>query len=132
MCRSIQFCSDHYVVMRPEQDWFYAISVPSLCLYLSMNKVSIMVHSPPLDYWLECKIFHVSSQLQPEFIREVQILLKVLFMFIPAPLFWALSDQQGSRWTLQAEKLNGDLVWYNFILLGINYIIFSLNNLCIL
>lgn len=54
-------------------------------------------------------------QLQPEFIKEVQILLKVLFMFVPTPIFWALSDQQGSRWTLQAEKLNGDLVQDNFL-----------------
>ncbi|XP_061164860.1 solute carrier family 15 member 1-like [Saccostrea echinata] len=58
------------------------------------------------EHWL----YYAESKFEPEFIREVQILLKVLFMFIPAPLFWALSDQQGSRWTLQAEKLNGDLV----------------------
>ncbi|XP_056012764.1 solute carrier family 15 member 2-like isoform X2 [Ostrea edulis] len=57
------------------------------------------------EHWL----YYADSKFEPEFIREVQILLKVLFMFIPAPLFWALSDQQGSRWTLQAEKLNGDL-----------------------
>ncbi|XP_062569740.1 solute carrier family 15 member 1-like isoform X2 [Saccostrea cucullata] len=57
------------------------------------------------EHWL----YYADSKFECEFIREVQILLKVLFMFIPAPLFWALSDQQGSRWTLQAEKLNGDL-----------------------
>ncbi|XP_056012768.1 solute carrier family 15 member 2-like [Ostrea edulis] len=57
------------------------------------------------DHWL----YYADSKFEPEFIREVQILLKVLFMFIPAPLFWALASQQGSRWTLQAEKLNGDL-----------------------
>lgn len=58
------------------------------------------------EHWL---YYSDSSKFEPEFIKEVQILLKVLFMFIPAPIFWALSDQQGSRWTLQAEKLNGDM-----------------------
>lgn len=58
------------------------------------------------EHWL---YYANSSMFEPEFIKEVQILLKVLFMFIPTPIFWALSDQQGSRWTLQAEKLNGDM-----------------------
>lgn len=61
-------------------------------------------------------------QLQPEFIKEVQILLKVLFMFVPTPIFWTLSDQQGSRWTLQAEKLNGDLV-QNYFLKSLNWLL---------
>lgn len=39
-------------------------------------------------------------------------------MFIPTPIFWALSDQQGSRWTLQAEKLNGDMVIFSFEILN--------------
>ncbi len=32
---------------------------------------------------------------------------KVLLVFIPVPIFWALYDQQGSRWTSQAQQLNG-------------------------
>lgn len=27
-------------------------------------------------------------------------------LFIPLPIFWALFDQQGSRWTLQANRMN--------------------------
>ena len=30
-------------------------------------------------------------------------------MFLPMPLFWAAYDQQGSRWTLQAVRMNGYL-----------------------
>jgi dipeptide/tripeptide permease len=48
--------------------------------------------------------------LQNAFIGDVRQLLKVLTMFLPLPLFWALSDQQGSRWTLQAEHMDGDIV----------------------
>lgn len=36
-------------------------------------------------------------------------------MFIPLPLFWALFDQQGSRWTLQAREMDGTL-WSGFVL----------------
>lgn len=35
--------------------------------------------------------------------------MRVLFLYIPLPIFWALFDQQGSRWTLQATKMNGQL-----------------------
>ncbi|KAF5890554.1 solute carrier family 15 member 1-like, partial [Clarias magur] len=40
-------------------------------------------------------------------IAQVKMVLKVLFLYIPLPMFWALFDQQGSRWTLQATTMNG-------------------------
>ena len=30
------------------------------------------------------------------------------FMMLPLPIFWALFDQQGSRWTLQAARMDGN------------------------
>ncbi|XP_068423127.1 solute carrier family 15 member 2 [Clinocottus analis] len=39
-------------------------------------------------------------------IQEVKMLLRVLLLYIPLPMFWALFDQQGSRWTLQATRMN--------------------------
>ncbi|XP_068446581.1 solute carrier family 15 member 1b [Clinocottus analis] len=41
-------------------------------------------------------------------IAQVKMVLKVLFLYIPLPMFWALFDQQGSRWTLQATAMDGD------------------------
>ena len=29
-------------------------------------------------------------------------------MMLPLPIFWALFDQQGSRWTLQAARMDGN------------------------
>lgn len=43
---------------------------------------------------------------------ESKILLNVLVLYLPLPLFWALFDQQGSRWTFQATKMNGNLGFY--------------------
>ena len=53
--------------------------------------------------------------LQQDFIEDVKGVMRVLFMFIPLPMFWALFDQQGSRWTLQAGTMNGELVSLNWI-----------------
>ncbi|KAK3578075.1 hypothetical protein CHS0354_032726 [Potamilus streckersoni] len=57
------------------------------------------------EHWLD----FAQSKFEAEFIEDVKMLLNVLFMYLPLPIFWALSDQQGSRWTLQAELLNGDI-----------------------
>jgi solute carrier family 15 (oligopeptide transporter), member 1 len=43
---------------------------------------------------------------------ETKILLNVLVLYLPLPLFWALFDQQGSRWTFQATRMDGDLGFY--------------------
>ncbi|XP_072332197.1 solute carrier family 15 member 1-like isoform X1 [Scyliorhinus torazame] len=41
-------------------------------------------------------------------IAQVKMVLKVLFLYIPLPMFWALFDQQGSRWTFQATRMDGN------------------------
>lgn len=42
-------------------------------------------------------------------IADIKVLFRVLFLYVPLPLFWALFDQQGSRWTLQATRMSGDM-----------------------
>jgi len=46
------------------------------------------------------------------FIEDVKALGNVVYMFLPFPIFWALFDQQGSRWTFQATRMNGDTFGY--------------------
>ncbi|MEQ2258411.1 hypothetical protein XENORESO_018913, partial [Xenotaenia resolanae] len=41
-------------------------------------------------------------------IAQVKMVLKVLFLYIPLPMFWALFEQQGSRWTFQATTMDGN------------------------
>uniref|UniRef100_A0A674BH32 Solute carrier family 15 member 1b n=1 Tax=Salmo trutta TaxID=8032 RepID=A0A674BH32_SALTR len=43
-------------------------------------------------------------------VAQVKMVLKVLFLYIPLPMFWTLFDQQGSRWTLQATTMDGNFV----------------------
>uniref|UniRef100_A0A3Q3FXY2 Solute carrier family 15 member 1a n=1 Tax=Labrus bergylta TaxID=56723 RepID=A0A3Q3FXY2_9LABR len=41
-------------------------------------------------------------------IAQIKMVLKVLFLYIPLPMFWTLFDQKGSRWTLQATNMDGN------------------------
>uniref|UniRef100_F6VJT7 Solute carrier family 15 member 2 n=1 Tax=Ciona intestinalis TaxID=7719 RepID=F6VJT7_CIOIN len=56
------------------------------------------------EHWLE-----YADAPYPKLIRDTKYVLRVLVLYIPLPFFWALFDQQGSRWTLQAIQTNGYL-----------------------
>lgn len=45
-------------------------------------------------------------------VSDVKSLMKILVLYIPLPFFWALQDQQGSRWTFQATRMNGEVGGY--------------------
>ncbi|XP_041055768.1 solute carrier family 15 member 1-like [Carcharodon carcharias] len=49
-----------------------------------------------------------SEKYDERLIAQVKMVLKVLFLYLPLPMFWALFDQQGSRWTFQATTMNGN------------------------
>ncbi|CAL8267515.1 unnamed protein product [Lota lota] len=53
-------------------------------------------------HWLDWAEEKYSKRL----IQEIKMVLRVLMLYIPLPMFWALFDQQGSRWTLQATRMN--------------------------
>lgn len=44
-------------------------------------------------------------------VEDVKTLLQVLVVLLPAPLFWALFDQQSSKWVFQARDMDGHLPW---------------------
>lgn len=60
------------------------------------------------DHWLD----HAEDKYGKKLIDESKILLNVLVLFVPLPFFWALFDQQGSRWTFQATRMEGDIGFY--------------------
>ena len=41
--------------------------------------------------------------------KETRQLWRVLAVFIPLPFFWALFDQQSSRWVLQARVMGQNI-----------------------
>ncbi|KAK6048367.1 hypothetical protein COOONC_14128 [Cooperia oncophora] len=45
-------------------------------------------------------------RFQKSFIDDIKSLLRVLIMFLPVPMFWALYDQQGSIWLIQGIQMD--------------------------
>ncbi|KAI6233476.1 Peptide transporter family 1 [Aphelenchoides fujianensis] len=57
-----------------------------------------------------------SACAEARFVEDVKSLFRVLIMYLPLPMFWALYDQQGSVWNLQAIRMNCRL-WGTTLLL---------------
>lgn len=75
------------------------------CIFYSLKQCWVQRHNKMHSHWLNLAL----DKYDPVFVEEVKSLLRVLVMFLPLPLFWALFDQQGSRWTLQAQLMDGSL-----------------------
>ncbi|XP_008821807.1 solute carrier family 15 member 1 [Nannospalax galili] len=58
---------------------------------------------PKREHWLDW----AKEKYDERLISQIKMVTKVLFLYIPLPMFWALFDQQGSRWTLQATTMSG-------------------------
>ncbi|ROL41774.1 Solute carrier family 15 member 1 [Anabarilius grahami] len=59
---------------------------------------------PKREHWMDW----AEEKYDKLLIAQVKMVVKVLFLYIPLPMFWALFDQQGSRWTLQATIMDGN------------------------
>jgi len=61
------------------------------------------VNGVPASHWMDIAKDKYDSTL----VEDVKCFLRVLVMYLPLPIFWALYDQTGSRWTFQATRMNG-------------------------
>uniref|UniRef100_A0A8C1MUX9 Solute carrier family 15 member 1a n=1 Tax=Cyprinus carpio TaxID=7962 RepID=A0A8C1MUX9_CYPCA len=59
---------------------------------------------PKREHWMDW----ADEKYDKLLIAQIKMVLKVLFLYIPLPMFWMLFDQKGSRWTLQATTMSGD------------------------
>lgn len=57
------------------------------------------------DHWLDWAV----PKYDPALVLGVKAVVKVSYMFLPLPIFWALFDQQGSRWLLQVTRMDTTL-----------------------
>merc|ERR1719244_736630 len=55
------------------------------------------------DHWLD----NAKDEYEPQLVEDVKCVLRVLVLYLPLPVWWALFDQTGSRWTFQATRMNG-------------------------
>ncbi|CAG2110384.1 unnamed protein product, partial [Medioppia subpectinata] len=63
---------------------------------------------PKRDHWLD----YADDKYDAQTLADIKAVMRVLFLYLPLPIFWALFNQQGSRWTLQATKMDGKLGSY--------------------
>uniref|UniRef100_A0A8C0E3G7 Solute carrier family 15 member 1 n=1 Tax=Balaenoptera musculus TaxID=9771 RepID=A0A8C0E3G7_BALMU len=61
---------------------------------------------PKREHWLDW----ATEKYDERLISQIKMVTRVMFLYIPLPMFWALFDQQGSRWTLQATTMSGKIV----------------------
>uniref|UniRef100_A0A8C9XW45 Solute carrier family 15 member 1 n=1 Tax=Sander lucioperca TaxID=283035 RepID=A0A8C9XW45_SANLU len=59
---------------------------------------------PKRQHWMDWS----EEKYDKLLIAQIKMVLKVLFLYIPLPMFWTLFDQKGSRWTLQATNMDGN------------------------
>lgn len=59
-------------------------------------------------HWLDYAVDKYGEKL----VIETKIVLNILTMFIPLPLFWALYTQVNSSFLFQASQMNGDIGFY--------------------
>uniref|UniRef100_A0A8C1TJK7 Solute carrier family 15 member 1a n=1 Tax=Cyprinus carpio TaxID=7962 RepID=A0A8C1TJK7_CYPCA len=92
-----------------------ALMVVSLVVFISGSGMYIKTDPEGNIMWSVCKCIGVHTHthssvlsLQKLLIAQIKMVLKVLFLYIPLPMFWTLFDQKGSRWTLQATTMSGD------------------------
>jgi len=43
------------------------------------------------------------------FVEDIKAILRLLVVFVPLPIFWALYEQQGSTWVIQATEMNPEI-----------------------
>jgi len=89
-----------YKINLPDRNEENVIKKTLRCMWFSIRSPKI----PGETHWLD----RGESKFGAKFVADVKAVYNVAFMMLPFPIFWALFDQQGSRWTFQASRMNGD------------------------
>jgi len=69
------------------------------------GKLSNLRGGEKKEHWLD----YAKGKYSEDLVDDTKSLLRVLKIFLPIPVFWALFDQTGSRWTFQAVRTTGQL-----------------------
>ncbi|XP_071054882.1 peptide transporter family 1 isoform X2 [Onthophagus taurus] len=95
-----------YTIRKPEGNMVIRVSK---CISTAIKKK--WKSKEKAEHWLD----HAKEEHGDKLVSDVKALLKVLLLYIPLPVFWALFDQQGTGWTFQARIMNGDVGFYTIL-----------------
>ncbi|GLH14543.1 Peptide transporter family 1 [Gryllus bimaculatus] len=90
-----------YIIKKPQGN---VVMQVSKCMGHAIGQ-KIKSKGPKRDHWLD----YADDQYEKKEIEDIKSALRVLYLYLPLPFFWALFDQQGSRWTFQATMMTGAL-----------------------
>ncbi|CAH0729496.1 unnamed protein product, partial [Brenthis ino] len=91
-----------YVMKKPEGNTLFDFVK---CVSLGIKNLVTKKRNEEQSHWLDS----TQPKYDKRFIKDVKKTLSILMLFTVLPVFWALLDQLGSRWTLQATKMDGRL-----------------------
>ncbi|KHN79059.1 Peptide transporter 3 [Toxocara canis] len=93
-----------YYKISPAAKGNVVFSVISCICYAAKQKVCAACRGhDKVEHWLDYAAPKYNSQL----LAGVKSLVAILVLFGPLIFFWALFDQQGSTWVLQARRMDG-------------------------
>lgn len=72
-------------------------------------KSKLKSKGPKKDHWLD----YSEAKYGEKLVEDIKLVLRVFFMFIPIPLYWALIEQTATAWVFMARRMNGDLGFYS-------------------
>ncbi|KAG5683396.1 hypothetical protein PVAND_012681 [Polypedilum vanderplanki] len=102
-----------YVLWKGKENYIYDIPRGNVfvkfcrCIFYALKRKYQDNCMLPRNHWLE----HAEIKFGSRFISESKGVLNIIVMFMPLPIFWALVQQQSSRWVFQASKMDGDFGW---------------------
>ncbi|XP_053950502.1 peptide transporter family 1 isoform X1 [Anastrepha ludens] len=94
-----------YVVKPPAGNMIFGVSK---CISDAIGGWRRERKTNPRKHWLD----YAEPTSGQKMVADTKVLLKILTLFLPFPVFWALFDQQGSRWTFQATRMDGETFGY--------------------
>nr|XP_018908150.1 PREDICTED: peptide transporter family 1-like [Bemisia tabaci] len=71
--------------------------------YALRKKLSSSDVTEKPSHWLE----YAKDKFDQQLLKDIREVFRVVPMYIPVPIYWALANQQGSTWVFQASKMDG-------------------------
>lgn len=71
-------------------------------MFVKWYSIVLLTEKKATSDWLS----PAQNQFSAELVEDTRQVMRIVSIFLPLPIFWALFDQQGSRWIFQAERMN--------------------------
>ncbi|CAG9537546.1 unnamed protein product [Cercopithifilaria johnstoni] len=93
----------YYKIVPPVKGNVVFNAVCCICYAARKKLCNFIKGQDKAEHWLDYAV----PKYDNHFLRDVKSLVAVLVLFSPVVFFWALFDQQGSTWMLQARRMDG-------------------------